>query len=223
MNVNEAILARKSVRAFLNKPVDINIINQALDVAKRAPSSTNTQPWEVAVVSGKLQAEIKQACTDAYNNGVGKSADYSSYPKEWVEPFKSRRKRLGEMLYGALAIEYGDREGQKQQWISNYGSFGAPVVLFVFIDKVLDGGGFSDSGMFLQSLMLSLQSQGLATCAQASFIDYADIIKTKLGGKYLNKTLLYGLAIGYEDVDNPVNQFRSEREPLENFVEYFLD
>ena len=221
MNINDAILARKSVRAFLDKPVDIKLINQALEIAKYAPSSTNTQPWELAIVSEKIQADITQACIDAYNNNLEKTADYSSYPKEWIEPFKSRRKRLGQMLYGAAGIQHGDQLGQKQQWISNYSSFGAPVVIFVFIDKVLDKGGFSDCGMFAQSLMLSLQTQGLASCAQASFIDYADIIKAKLGGKYLNKTLLYGIAIGYEDIKNPINQFRSEREPLGNFVEYF--
>ncbi len=220
MNVETALKQRKSVRAFLDKPVAEETIKAILSAASHAPSGVNTQPWQVAVLSGAAKQQLQQKIEAAFRSGDKGKADYHYYPEEWQEPYKSRRKACGLQMYSTLGITREDKQRQQDQWAANYRSFDAPVMLLFFMDKVMQTGSYMDYGMFLQSIMLTAVEQGLATCPQASLADYADIIRDELG--YPEDTIvLCGMALGYEDKDALVNSYRTPRESIETFTRFF--
>ncbi len=220
MTVSEALQQRKSVRAYLDQPVEPTKITAILDAASHSPSGVNTQPWQVAVISGETKKRLQTKLEDTFRSGDKGKAEYDYYPKEWAEPFTSRRKECGLLMYKTLNIERGDRKRQTNQWAANYRAFDAPVMLLFFMDKRMQAGSFMDYGMFLQSVMLSAVEQGLATCPQASLADYPEIIKQELG--YSNDNiLLCGMALGYEDKNAVVNSYRTSREDSDSFTQYF--
>ena len=220
MDVKEALLTRKSVRAFLKTPVSIEQINQILDSAKYAPSGTNTQPWQCAIVTGATKAALDDKITQAFRNNVSRNPDYNYYPLEFNSDFKRRRIECGMALYQTLGIDKTDKQGRLEQWEKNYHAFGAPVVLYIFADKLIDKGSFLDCGMFIQSVMLMATSLGLASCAQAALAEYPDIVRTELGYS-TDHILLCGIAIGYEDKTAIVNSYRTSREALSYFTKVF--
>ena len=220
MNVNDALKKRKSVRAYLDKPVEDEKISAILNAARYSPSGVNTQPWQVAVVSGESKKQLQEKIETRFRNGDKGKAEYDYYPTEWAEPFTSRRKECGLLMYKTLGIERSDRERQTDQWAANYRAFDAPLMLLFFMDKRMKAGSFMDYGMFLQSVMLSAVEQGLATCPQASLADYPDIIKQQLG--YSNDNiLLCGMALGYEDTQARVNSYRTSRIDTNSFTQFF--
>lgn len=220
MQFNETILKRKSTRAFLNKPVEAEKIQQILDLARHAPSGVNTQPWQVAVVSGATKKQLEQKMEQAFRSGVKANMDYQYYPKQWKEPFKSRRKACGLKMYSTLNISRDDKQKQLDQWAANYRAFDAPVVLFFFLDESAETGSFLDYGMFLQSVMLAAVDQGLATCPQAALTEYPEIVKTELNQDE-NSLLICGMALGYEDCDALINSYRLDREEYSSFAQFF--
>ena len=220
MDVLEALKTRKSVRAYLDKDVEKNIILKILNAARYTPSGVNTQPWQVAVVSGEKKQFLERKIQNAFLSGQAANMDYDYYPSSWFTPYKERRYAVGMQLYKAIDIDKGDAERRREQWARNYSAFGAPAVLFIFMDRGLGTGSYIDCGMFIQSLMLGAVSEGLATCPEAALAEYPDIVRESLG--YSRESLLLcGLALGYEDVSDPVNSFRTHREELESFVRFF--
>ena len=220
MDVKTALQQRKSTRAFLDKPVSMELVNTILEQAKTAPSGVNTQPWQVAVVTGESKKNLNEKMESTFRAGNKGTMDYAYYPSEWQEPYKARRKACGLLMYSTLDIKREDKEKQLNQWAANYRAFDAPVMLLFFIDKILEKGSYVDYGMFLQSVMLSAVEHGLATCPQAALGEYPDIARQELGYDD-DKVLICGIALGYEDTSAIVNSYRTEREPLDHFVRYF--
>lgn len=220
MNIIDALENRKSTRAFLEKDVSREQIVRILKAAGHAPSGTNAQPWEVAVVTGKTREELTTALVEAFEqDGLG-DMDYNYYPTKWKEPFKKRRVTCGAALYSALKIERRDKARRLEQWVANYRGFDAPVLLFFFLDNVMEKGSFLDYGMFIQSIMLAALEEGLSTCAQAALGQHPNIIKEKLGYGS-DFTLLCGMSLGYEDTTAPQNNYRTTREDVEVFTRFF--
>lgn len=220
MNVKDALEQRKSVRAYLDKEVEQGKIKAILAAASHAPSGVNTQPWQVAVVTGETKAKLQTKIETIFRGGDRGKANYSYYPKEWKEPYTSRRKACGLQMYKALEIKREDKERQMNQWAANYRSFDAPVMLLFFMDADMQAGSFMDYGMFLQSIMLAAVEQGLATCPQASIADYPELIKEELGYQE-DLIVLCAIALGYEDTDALVNSYRTPREEVNTFTKYF--
>ncbi len=220
MDVKTALLNRKSTRAFLNRDVSIDKINEIIEQSKTAPSGVNTQPWQVAVLSGESKENLCNKFEKAFRSGQKGSMDYKYYPVEWKSEYKERRKECGLLLYSTLEIGREDKERQINQWAMNYQAFNAPVILLFFIDKTMEKGSFMDYGMFIQSIMLSAIEHGLATCPQAALGEYPDIVRSELP-EYQDKLVLCGLALGYEDKDHIVNSYRTTRESLDSFVNYY--
>lgn len=220
MNITEALSLRKSTRAFIDKPVSREKIVEILKAARHAPSGTNAQPWQVAVVTGKKKDELTKAMETAFRTeGIG-TMDYLYYPVEWHEPYKKRRVACGAQLYAALNIKRHDKAGRIEQWIANYRAFEAPVILFFFLDPEMQKGSYLDYGMFIQSVMLAALEEDLATCPQAALGQYPDLVKDALG--YSRETILIcGMALGYEDKKAPVNNYRTPREEVETFTRFF--
>jgi len=220
MNVIEALQSRHSTRAFLDKPVNKETIIEILDAARHAPSGVNTQPWQVAVLTGDSKLNLQEKIEQAFRDGTKADMDYQYYPSQWEEPYKSRRKACGLQMYSALEISREDKQRQMDQWAANYRSFDAPVMLLFFMDGSMQTGSYIDYGMFIQSVMLAAMEKGLATCPQASLAEYPDIIKHELG--YLrDNVLLAGMAMGYEDTSAPVNSYRTDREGVHSFTRFF--
>lgn len=220
MNITEALIERKSTRAFQDKPVSKEKITRILKAARHAPSGTNAQPWLVAAVTGKMKDKLTRAMETAFREeGIG-TMDYQYYPLKWHDPYKKRRVHCGAQLYSALKIERRDRAARIEQWIANYRAFEAPAILFFFLDGAMQKGSYLDYGMFIQSVMLASLEEGLATCSQAALGQYPKLIKDALG--YSQDTaLICGMALGYEDKEAPVNNYRTPREEVENFTRFF--
>ncbi len=220
MNVHEALLARKSTRAFLDKQVSKEKTVRILQAASHAPSGTNAQPWQVAVVSGQKKQELTTAMENAFKEEPRGTMDYQYYPLEWREPYKKRRVSCGAQLYDTLNIKRKDKVARLTQWTANYQGFGAPVILFFFLDPIMKKGSFLDYGMFIQSIMLAAVEENLATCAQAALGQFPEIVKTSLG--YDQETILIGgMALGYENKEAPVNNYRTPREEVDVFTRFF--
>ncbi len=220
MQFEDTILQRKSVRAYLKTPVEVEKIHKILDLARHAPSGVNTQPWQVAVVQGQTKQQLDKQLQQAFRSGRKSELDYQYYPTRWKEPYKSRRKACGLKMYSALAITREDKQRQKDQWAANYRAFDAPLALFFFVDAMAEKGTFLDYGMFLQSIMLAAVDQGLASCPQAALAEYPDIVKQTLGYDQ-DLLLVCGMALGYEDKSDAVNSYRTEREDLTTFSRFF--
>ncbi|WP_456379288.1 nitroreductase [Thiolapillus sp.] len=220
MNVLEAIENRISTRAYLDRSVEKEVIQKILDTARWSPSGVNTQPWQVAVVQGDKLRQLSEEFLRLSTEGVKPAPDYDYYPGEWVDPYKQRRFQCGMELYRALGIGREDKEKRIEAALNNYRFFGAPVSLFFFIDRRLGKGSWLDMGMFIQSVMLAARGLGLGTCPQASTADYPDMVREKLQISDRN-LLLCGMALGYADESHPVNQYRTEREPVEAFSSWY--
>jgi nitroreductase len=216
MDILTVIRERQSVRAFLEKPVLPETIIRILDIARFSASGSNTQPWHVTVVGPIARQAIQSQIIEAREAGVPENPDYNYYPTQWEEPYLSRRKACGMALYSAVNIAVSDKLKRKAAWYQNYGFFGAPVGLILHLNKTLSTGSWLDTGIFLQSLMLAARGLGLETCPQASLAEYPDIIRRILGLANTH-AIICGLALGYADWSKPVNQYRTEREPVEAF------
>lgn len=220
MTITEAILQRKSTRAFLKRDVEKDKLIRILDSARHSPSGANTQPWQVAVVTGKTKNTLQSRMIEAFNSGASTQKDYQYYPEKWIPPYKGRRTSCGIQLYTALEIDRHDKERRKDQWTANYRAFDAPVMLLFFIDSVLATGSYMDYGMFLQTLMLKAVEEGVATCPQAALAEYPEIVRELLG--YPDTALLLcGMALGYEDTNAPVNTYRTPRESVDSFTRFY--
>ena len=221
--VDEVIRGRRSVRAFLSTPVPRETLLEILDVAARAPSGTNTQPWKVTVITGSKKEDLSRELIETALNparDAEQAQEYSYYPEKWVHPYIDRRRKVGYDLYSLLEIPKGDKERMNRQFARNYAFFDAPVGLFFTIDRILGQGSWLDYGMFLQNVMIAARARGLDTCPQAAFAKYHRIVARHLEIPD-TEILLCGMALGYEDTTRVENTLRTEREPASGFTRFY--
>jgi nitroreductase len=218
--VDEAILGRRSVRAYLPKPVPKELVEHILEVASRAPSGTNTQPWKVRALSGGAKDKLCKAVLHAHDTEADQhSYSYKYYPAELPEPYISRRRKVGWDLYGLLDIKKGEREKTHKQHGRNYLFFDAPVGLIFTIEKVMEQGSWLDYGMFLENIMVAARGSGLHTCPQAAWVQYHRVVIDVLDIPDTEE-IVCGMALGYEDENAPENTLRTEREPVSGFATF---
>jgi nitroreductase len=218
--VDEAIASRRSVRAFLPDPVDDAVVAEILDVAARAPSGTNMQPWRVYVAKGTVKQKISEAIL---NSGIRAEKaewdEYKYYPDHFFEPYLSRRRANGFGLYSALGIGRREVDRMRAQHDRNFVFFDAPVGMIFTIDRRLNQGSWIDYGMFLQNIMIAARARGLHTCPQAAFAPYHRQIRPVLGiGE--EEVVVCGMALGLEDTSKPESEFRTDRAPLADWVTF---
>jgi nitroreductase len=220
--VDAAITSRTSVRAFLPTPVPRETIEAILAVASRAPSGTNTQPWQVHVLTGAakqaLSAEIRAAFDDPAVRATH-TEPYAYYPTEWRSPYIERRRKVGWDLYGLLGIGKADKARMHEQHGRNYEFFGAPVGLIFTIDRVMQQGSWLDYGMFLQNIMVAARARGLDSCPQAAFTQFHAIIRAQLALP-ANEMVVCGMSLGYADMSRVENTLQTEREPVGGFARF---
>ncbi len=220
--VDEVMLARRSVRGFLPTPVPRTIIEDILKVSAKAPSGSNIQPWKVYVVTGKRKEQITEAVLDVFNDpekNVLHRPEYIYYPKNWTEPFLARRRKVGYDLYALAGIARGEHQKMHQFHGKNYEFFGAPVALMLTIPRVMEQGSWLDYGMFVQNVLLAATARGLASCPQAAFISYHQIV-TDILEIPADEQFVMAISLGYEDTAETVNQLVTERAEVKDFVKF---
>ena len=228
-SVDAAITSRRSVRAFLPKPVPRELIEHILRTASHAPSGNNAQPWKVYVLQGARRDELTRQVCKAHDTllaqpelaGQYRSANgYSYYPPKWVEPYLGRRRQTGWGMYGALGIVKGETQRMHAQHGENFSLFGAPVGLLFTLDRVMGLGCLLDYGMFWQNIMIAARARGLHTCAQTAWVSFENIVMPLIGANAEQELLVGGMAIGYADPNAPINAFQTPREPPEAFTRW---
>lgn len=218
--VSEAVASRRSIRAFLDRPVDQAMIERVLAKAQRAPSGGNVQPWHSVVLTGEPLALLLEAIAAVFPQGrAAHSPEYHIYPPELDGAYEQRRRGVGEDMYGALAIAREDK-GRRLAWFANnYRAFGAPVLMLVHTPRYMGPPQWSDVGMWLQTIMLLLREEGLDSCPQEAWAVYTRQIRevVELPDDHI---FFCGLAIGWRDPDAPVNRFPVTRAPLSEVVRF---
>lgn len=212
--------SRRSIRAFLPEPVPRATLERIIATAARAPSGTNTQPWHVHVMTGAARDRLVDKVCHAFDHEAEQHTyEYDYYPVEFVEPYLSRRRKVGFALYGLLGIGKGDKERMRAQHRRNFTFFDAPVGLMFSIDRRMGRGSWMDYGGFIQSVMLAARACGYDTCAQAAWIQYHRIISAELALPE-NEQLVCGMALGRADPAAVENTLVSERAPLADYVRF---
>lgn len=220
--VDDAITSRRSIRAFLPAPVAHEDIAAILQVAARAPSGTNTQPWKVYVLQGQRKQQLSAAILAAHNDpeqARQHTEEYAYYPREWVSPYIDRRRKVGWDLYALLGLGRDNKAGMAAQHGRNYVFFDAPVGLIFTIDRIMEQGSWLDYGMFLQNIMVAARARGLDTCPQAAFTQYHRIIAEQLALPE-SETVVCGMALGVADLSKIENSLVTERMALGEFVKF---
>ena len=216
MKVSDAVLARRSIRAFTSEPINNKVIKDLLALAARSPSGGNLQPWKIYVINNQ---SMKKFIEFQDNWDQPETPGYDIYPSGLTEPYRTSRYQLGEAMYELLGIPREDKDARLQQVLRNFEFFGAPAAIFCFVDKQMGPPQWSDLGMFLQTFMLLAQEAGIDTCAQEAWAMKNDSV-SKFVGSDKNDILFCGLALGYKDEDAVINQLSSERRPIEQWAKF---
>ena len=216
MNVTEAVTTRRSIRAFLDKPVDLDTLTRVMDTARWAASGCNYQPWEAAILTGQplkdLQAKILA-------DGP-KAAEYDWAAPGTEEAYKKRLDGISAGMFGAMGIARDDGAGRMAAMMRNATSFDAPAAMFVYFPRLMKEPQWSDVGMWLATVALLLREEGLDSCWQEYMALYANTIRDFLGLDHERYMFFCGMAIGYRDPEAPVNNFERERVPLDEQVKF---
>lgn len=218
--VAEALRQRISTREFLPTPLSESLVREILDTARFSPSGGNVQPWKVIVVAGAEREAVSAIGRTINPDGTGsEEGDDPIYPPKLWEPYRTRRFRLGEMMYAQLGIAREDRAGRLARLTRNFEFFGAPVGLFFVIDRNLGRPQWAHLGMFMLAVALAAHERGVASCFQ----EFWSMARLKLHAHFglANTDLVYcGMALGYADPAAAVNRLRSERAGVEEFASF---
>ncbi len=214
MDLFKAINERRSIRAYLKKPVEREKLEELLTLASKAPSAINLQPWEAVVVAGEEKERLSRLLVKRMRELRVSCAPgaLSKLPDHFIE----RQRELFETLSPGIP------EGINFQDFINEGScnfYGAPVAIIISIDKVFSEARLTDIGIFVGYLLLSAHALGLGTCPIGLINAFEDEIKEELNIRE-NKRIVIGIAVGYPDPDAPINKVKSKRIPISEFVRW---
>lgn len=222
LSVSLALQRRISTRAFLPTPVSETEVRALLDTARWSPSGGNLQPWKVIVVSGAAREAVIALAKNYPGMFPAEDSEQPVYPANLWEPYRSRRYKVGEDMYGLMGIPREDK-ASRLKWLGrNFEFFGAPVGIFFIIDRRMGHGQWAHLGMFMQSLALAATERGLATCFQ----EFWGTLRKTLGTHFQlpeHEMLYCGMALGYADDSAAVNRLRTERAPVDEFAQFRFD
>ena len=212
MNVTDAVAARRSVRGFLDRPVDAAVLKGIVTKAARAATGGNLQPWHIDLVTGESLTALKTSMMAKLMAGDAEEPAYAIYPPNLTAPYRDRRFAIGEAMYAEIGIPREDKAARRMWFARNFQFFGAPAALFCTVDRQMGPPQWADLGMYLQNVMLLAVEAGLATCAQECWAMYPETITGFLGTPG-ERMLFCGMSIGYENPDEAANNLRSARAP----------
>lgn len=216
MELKKAINERRSVRGYKNEPVSKEILEKVLRLATRAISAENTQPWEIAVISGDVLKKIGEMNAQSYLND--EEVDYEEASFDGV--YRQRKIGVAKQLFGAMEIAREDKE--KRRWWTTRGFkfFDAPAAFIIYMDDELSDLCKFDIGCLTQNICLAAMEYGLETCVEIQAVMYQKGLR-----KYTdipeNKKFVIGIAIGYPDEDFPANGVKSDRAELDEITSWY--
>ena len=216
MNVTQAVTTRRSVRAYLDKPVPLETLTRVMDTARWAASGCNYQPWEAAILTGQPLKDLQAKLTTT----PPQAAEYDWAAPGTEEAYKQRLNAVSAGMFGAMGIAREDGAGRMAAMMKNAVSFDVPAVMFVYFPRLMKEAQWSDTGMWLQTVALLLREEGLDSCYQEYMALYANVIRDFLELDHERYMFFCGMAIGYRDPDAPLNNFERERVPLESQVKF---
>ena len=219
MNIKQLIESRYSVRSFLDKDVGFEKVKSILDTANSAPSGGNIQPWKVYVLGNNSKNELVTQALNNYDTGVQEDIEYEIYPKPLAEEYKKRRSQCAADMYDALSIARDDIDTRLKQVRENFKFFGAPIGMIVTIDKSFAQNGWGHVGMFLQNLWLTAIDEGLGVCLQESWSIYPKTVKKVIDCPD-NEMIWCGIAMGYPNNEDPINNYRTSRDSIDTFASF---
>jgi nitroreductase len=208
---------RRSVRGFLPKPLTSDQLKEVFELAQKAPSNCNTQPWQVYVASGKSRDALSQKLSESIM--LGKMSMDFDYQGKYEGVYKERQHQAAGELYNAMDIAREDKAKRNEAFFNNFSFFGAPHVAFIFLPEPFGIREAADVGMYAQNLMLSLTAHGFASCPQTALSFDADTVRDVLEVPSHHK-LLFGISLGYEDRDSSANRCRVPRAPIDQCVQF---
>ena len=214
--VIDAVKGRRSIRRFLPTPVADETVLEIIEIAARAPSGQNMQPWLIHFVTGEARDALCREVTEAADSGE-RSDDYPYFPKEFREPYLSRRRKVGFDLFAIYGIERNDFEGRKRALLRNFQFFGAPVGLFFTMERDWGLGAWIDLGNIMTNVMTVARAYGLETCPQQAWAEYGRPVRNVLNLPDQH-VIVSGMALGYADYEAKENQLVTERAPHRDFV-----
>ena len=218
MEILEGIKTRRSVRGFKSKSIPQGVMKKILQAANNSPSYTNTQPWEVMVVSGKKKNELGRKLLELAREKAPTSPDLP-IPKGWPPALEERSREHGARRLNTLGVARDDEVGREKLRLMNFEFYGAPCAVFLFIDGSLGEWSIFDMGLFAQNLTLAAHSLGVESCLQASVTNYAPEIK-KFFGIEESKKLVIGISLGYPDEKAKLNVYRSIKQNPDQFTRW---
>ena len=218
MDVIAAVKKRKSIRGYKPDPVPREVLEEILELASRAPSAMNTQPWEFAVLSGNVLADVRRSNVELLNSGAPPSPEcvVVNWPVESI--YRQRQVSLAKQLFQLMDIPREDKE-KRAKWLERgFRYFDAPAAIILSTDRCLsESGPLLDMGALIQTICLTALHFGLGTCIEDQGTMYPDVLR-----KYTHipesKRIVIAIAIGYTDWDFPANKLETEREPIENIT-----
>ena len=231
---SQFLASRRSTRDFLTTPVPAEIVEQILKDSLTAPSWSNTRPFKVAVASGDVRDRISAEFLSRWGvlskimrKGVlnklrivysryGLPTSNRSIARPYPAELKPRAERVGREMYESFGVTRGDRTARDQQWAKNYSFFGAPVELFIYVQKSLHIYAASDAGLMMQNLILSAHAHGLGTCAQGAVAIWDDVVRKEFDVPKSYR-LLCGISLGYPS-ESSINDFRANRLEVEELT-----
>ncbi|GAB6170867.1 nitroreductase [Paradesulfitobacterium aromaticivorans] len=216
MNVIEALNTRYSVRAFKPEPVSKETLLQIMAAANQAPSWADTQPWEVYIATGAPLTKVREQFLANYENGTTSSPDLPR-PEDWPPALKQRMSENMSQRFAVMEIDREDKKARDASARRNYEFFGAPAVVYLCLEQNLTPWSIFDMGLCAQSMMLAAQEYGVDSIPAVSLVAYPEIIRRELNIPD-NLMVLFGIALGYADDDNPANKPRSLRRQVEDVV-----
>jgi len=223
VEVIEAIKARRSIRAFKPEPVTTEVLMAIMETSVRAPSGVNAQPWEFYVVKGRVLDELRKACVEQVRQGLDPEPDLPLANKKRGEKglqgvYRDRQVTVAKQIFEILGIGKGDDRAMQEYTESMYRFYDAPAAIILIMDESLKmSWPVIDMGVMCQTIALIALEYGLGTCIMRAMVDYPAVVRQVVGIP-ASKKIMVGLAIGYPDWEDPLNQLITEREEVENLV-----
>lgn len=210
---------RKSIRGFRTDPVSQHLIEEILTLSRTAPSGANLQPGEYIVLTGEPLQQLSNGLSTAISEGLEPTDSYSYFPSPMPKRYRQRQVRVGAAMYDSLGVNRKDQDARDAQFMRNFRFFDAPVGVVATLDRRMGKGCFMDFGMALQTLFLAAHDKGLACCGIGALAEYGPFISDALKLDE-DQIVVCGIAIGYADMNAPVNAFRTDRAPLDEFSHF---
>jgi nitroreductase len=218
--VAAALRSRRSIRAYRSEVPPLKTVDAILDAARWSPSGSNMQPWKVIAVSGEARDTVCRLAQVAIASGRAAEADaYPVYPLYLREAYRARRSHAAEQRYAAMGIARGDAVAREAAVMRNYDFFGAPIGLFFVTGRELGHSQWAHLGMFIQSVALAAWELGLGTCIQEAWAEVRETLHRHFALPE-DDVIYCGMALGYADLDAPVNHCLPRREAVEDFATF---